>query len=100
AIVEVDDQQAVVERLEDVLVESAHAIELERLQVQLTVEPRVLDRGGNLTRHGSQQRHVLTAQRLACLSAAEREDSNRAFLGDAGHEVVQAGIAPELDLLG
>ena len=39
-----DDEQAVVERLEDVLVEDAQAIELRRLDVQLAVEPRVLDR--------------------------------------------------------
>ena len=39
AVVEVDHQQAVVERLEDVLVERAQPIELHGLEVQLAVEP-------------------------------------------------------------
>ncbi len=68
--------------------------------VELTVEPRVLERGGHLRRNGGQQRHVLAAQRLARVLAAECEDRGRARLRDARHEVVQAGVAPELDFLG
>ena len=42
-IVETDDQQAVVQRFENVLVEGAQPIQLGRLDVQLTIEAAVLD---------------------------------------------------------
>ena len=62
AIVEVDDEQTVVERFEDVLVERAHAIELDRLDLKLPIEPRVLERRGNLAGDGRQQRRVLAVE--------------------------------------
>ena len=65
AIVEADHQQPVVERFENVLVERAQPIELRRLDVQLPIQPAVLDRGRRLARHRRQQRHVLARQRLA-----------------------------------
>ena len=48
AIVEADHEQPVVERFEDVLVEGAQAIELRRLDVELAIQPAVLDRGRRL----------------------------------------------------
>jgi len=49
AVVEVEDEQAIVERLENVLVEGAHAIELQRLHMKLAVQPRVFQRGRDLS---------------------------------------------------
>ena len=100
AIVEADHQQAVVERLEDVLVEGAQPIELGGLEVQLAVQPAVLDRGRGLSGHRRQQRHVFAGQRLAAVAAAERQHGDGGVVRDARHEVVDAGVAPELDFLG
>ena len=55
AIVEADDEQPVVERLEDVLVEGAQPIELGGLDVQLPIEPAVFDRRRRLSGHRGQQ---------------------------------------------
>ena len=98
-VIQIDDEQAIVERLEDVLVEGTHPIDLDGLHVELAIEPGVLERGRNLTGDSRKQRHVLAAQRLAAVLAAEREHRDRALLRDARHEVVEAGVAPELDLL-
>ena len=68
-----DDEQAVVERLEDVLVEHPQAVELRGLDVQLAIEARVLDRGGDLAGHRRHQPEVVAGQRLAVLAAAEAE---------------------------
>ena len=77
-VVEVEHQQAVVERLEDVLVELAHPIELVGLEVQLPVEAGVLERGRHLAGDGGEQRHVLAVERLVGVLAAEREHRDRA----------------------
>ena len=98
AVVAIDDREAVVERLEDVLAELAHPLELVGLDVQLAVEPAVLERRRRLRRDRREQRHVLAAQRLGARLAAERHDGDRPFLRDARHEVVDPGLAPELDL--
>ena len=97
-VIQIDDEQAIVERLEDVLVEGTHPIDFERLYVELTIEPGVLECGRDLSGHCRKQRHILAAERLAAVLAAEREHRDRALLRDAWHEVVQAGVAPELDL--
>ena len=95
-----DHQQPIVERLEDVLVEGVQAIELGRLEVQLPIEAAVLDGGRGLRGHGGDQRGVFGAERLAAGAPAERQHGDRGVLGDARHEVVDAGVAPELDLFG
>ena len=95
------DQQAVVERLENVLVEGAQAIELDGLDVQLAVQARVLERRRNLAGHG---RRAAPCPRCA---AARRCPSGRAparaivpSFDTHGNEVVETFVAPELDLLG
>ena len=45
-VIEIHDQQTVVEGLENVLVERAHAIDLDGLQVELAIEPGILERRG------------------------------------------------------
>ena len=96
-VVAIDDREAVVERLEDVLAELAHPLELVRLDPELAVEPAVLERGGRLGRDRRQQGHVLAAQRLAARLPAERHHRDGPFLRDARHEVVDPGVAPEVD---
>ena len=96
----VEHDQPVVERFEDVLVELAQAVELFRLQVQLAIQAAVLDRGRRLSGDGGQQREVLAVERLVGVLPAERQHGNRAALEHARDEVVDAGVAPELDLLG
>jgi hypothetical protein len=98
-IVQVEHEQAVIERLDDVLVEGAHAIELERLDVQLTVEPGVFHRRRYLSRNGGEKAHVFAVQRLARVLAPDGEDGDCAFLRHTRHKVVQAGVAPILDFL-
>src|SRR6266849_3959058 len=55
----VEHDEPIVERLEDVVVELAHAAELLGLQVELTIEPAVLDRGGYLACDRREQLQVL-----------------------------------------
>ena len=101
AIVEADDQQPVVERLEDVLVERAQPIELRRLDVQLAIQPAVLDGGRRLRRRPPRAGPCLR------WSAARRSRAGRArstaftrVVRDARHQVVDAGVAPDLDFFG
>ena len=96
---QVEHDEAIVERLEDVLVELAQPGELVGLGLQLPVEAAVLERRGDLPGNGREQRHVFAVQRLGALLAAEPEHRDRAFLRHARHEVVQAPVAPELDLV-
>ncbi len=99
AAVRIRDDQPVVERLQDVVAELAEAIELFGLDVKLAVEAAVLERGGDLSGNGRQQRRVLAAQRLGAVATAKRQDGDGAVVGDAGHEVEQTPVAPELDLV-
>ena len=96
----VEDDEAVVERLENVLVELAHPAELLGLQMQLAVETAVLDCRRNLPGDRRQQREILAVERLIARLAAESENRNRATFEDARNEVVGAGVTPELDFLG
>ena len=70
-----------------------------RLDVELPVEPRVLERGGDLAGHRAPAAPCLrcSAARSQCLQA-EREHGGRPRLRDARHEVEEAGVAPELDV--
>ena len=95
-VVQPEHHHPVVERLEDVLVERAQAIQFGRLEVQLTIEPAVLDGDGDLTGDRRDQVEVLGGQRLAALAAAEQQRRHGRALRDAGHEVVDARVAPEL----
>ncbi len=99
ASVRIGDDQPVVERLQHVVAELAQAIEFFGLHVELAVQTAVLERGGDLSGHRSQQRRVLTAQRLRAVSTPQREDGDGAVVGDAGHEVEQPPVSPELDLV-
>ena len=93
-------EQAIVERLENVLVEDVQPVELRRLEVQLAVEAAVLDGRGHLSRHG---RHSAMSSLLSGSPFSRRPSASTAIdasLRDARHEVVDAGVAPELDLLG
>ena len=56
--------ETVVERLEDVLVELAHPAELFGLEMQLAIQPAVLDGRRHLAGHRRQQREVLAVERL------------------------------------
>src|SRR5213078_4790012 len=94
----IEHEQAVVERLENVLVERTHPIELERLDVQLAIEAGVFKRRRNLAGDGGEQAHVLAVERLARILASDREYGDGALLCNAGHEVAEARIAPILDL--
>ena len=94
----VDHGEPVVQRLEDVLAELAHPLELVRLHPQLPVEPAVLERGRRLGGHRREQRHVLAAQRIGRGAAAERHDRDGPFLRDARDEVVDPRVAPEVEL--
>ena len=93
-----DHQQPVIERLEDVFVERVEAIQLRRLEMQLAIEAAVFDRGRGLRGDGGDKRGVFGAERLAAGPPAERQHGDRGILRDAGHEVIDAVVAPELDL--
>ena len=56
-------QQAIVEGLENVFVESVQPVELGGLEMQLAIEAPVFNRGGGLRRYGSDERGVLGAER-------------------------------------
>ena len=99
ALVEVEDHQPVVERFENVLVELPHAAELFGLQVQLPIQPAVLDRRRHLSGDSGQQREIFAVERLVILLPPQRQDGNRSPLEYTRHEIVDAGIAPELHLL-
>ena len=92
------DDQAVVERLDDVLVELAQPRELVGLRLQLAVEAAVLERGRHLSGNSGEQREIFAVERLGALLPAEAEHGNRALFGDAGQEVVEPPVAPERDL--
>src|SRR5262245_635998 len=67
--------------------------------MQLPVQAGVLERGRYLPGDSAEESHVLAAQRLTGALAAKRKHRDRAVLGHTGHEVVEANVAPELDLL-
>ncbi len=98
AIVAIDNGQTVVERLQDVLAELAHPVELVGLDGELAVEAAVFERRRGLRGHRGKKRHVFAAQRLGARLAPERHHRNRPFFRDAGNEVVDSGGAPELDV--
>ena len=97
-IFEVQHDEPVVQRLDDVLVELANPVDLGRLDLQLRVETTVLDRGGDLRRDRRQQGDVLAAQRLAARLRPQREHRDGPFFRNAGHEIVDPLLSPERDL--
>ena len=72
AVVQVVHDQPVVERLEDVLVELAQALKLAGLELQLPVQPAVLERGRHLAADGRTAAPCLrcSAARPACAARA------------------------------
>ena len=94
AIVEVDDDQAVGQRLDDAVAELAQPFDLVGLAAQLVVQARVLERRRRLRGDGRQQRHVLAVERLAARPAAGGKHGDRHVRRDARHEAEQAGVAP------
>ena len=100
ALVGVEHHQPIVERFENVVVELAHPPEFLRLEVELAIEPAVLDGGRHLRRDRREQREIFAIERLVVLFAAQREHGDGHAFENAGHEVIDALIAPELDLFG
>jgi hypothetical protein len=98
-IVKVEHEQPVVERFENVLVEGAHAIDFDRLQMELTIKTRILERGRNLSRDSRQQAGILAAQWLPGVFSSNSQYRNRAFRRYARNEIVEASVSPELDFL-
>src|SRR5688572_32239439 len=68
--------------------------------MELPVETAVFNRGRGLGRNGGDQGCVFRTQRLATGAAAERQHRDRRVFGHARNEVIEALIAPELDLFG
>ena len=95
----IEYDQPVVERFQDVLVELAQTIEFLGLQMQLAVEPAVLDRRRRLARNRGQQREILAVERLVRVLPAKREHGDRAIFEDARNEAGDACVAPEFDFL-
>ncbi len=96
----VEHHQAVVERLEDVLVELAHPADLLGLEMELPVQPAVLDRGRHLSGDRGEQPEVLAVERLVAVLTPERQHGDRRTLENARDEVVDVLVAPELHVLG
>ena len=100
-LVRVEHHQPVVERLEDVLVELAHPAELLGLEVQLrgrAGRSRSPSRPGRRPRSAAPRSSLLNGS-----SVSLRPSASTAIVApfeDARHEVVDAGVAPELDFLG
>ena len=97
-LVDVEHHQAIVEGFEDVLVELAHPSKFFRLEMKLAIEASVFNRGRHLAGDRRQQREVFAVERLVRVLASKRQHGDGAALEHAGHEVVDAGIAPELDV--
>ena len=91
AIVEIDDDQPVGQRLDDAVAELAEPLDLVRLVAELAVQPRVLDRRRRLAGHRAEQAHVLAAERLAVRRGGPRPISrNRQLVRHARHEAERA----------
>ena len=100
SLVHVEHDEPIVERFENVLVELAHPAEFLGLEMQLAVEPAVLDGCGHLSGHRRQQREVFAVERLVVVFPAQGEDGNGAAFEHARDEVVDPVVAPELDFFG
>ena len=99
-VVGVDDGQAVVERLEDVLVELAHALDLVGLRLELLVEAPVLDARSPPARPrppAAPCPRCSAARRAPCARGPARRCA--VCLDTHGNQVVHALVAPELDLV-
>src|SRR5258708_14149573 len=75
-LVSLEHDEPIIERLENVVVELAHPPELFGLQVQLTIQPAVLNRGRNLTRNGREQRRIFTVARLGGFFSSRRNPAH------------------------
>jgi hypothetical protein len=79
-----DDEQAVVERFENVLVENTQPVELRRLEMQFAVQAGVLDGRRHLAGHRREERDVVGGHRLAVLAASERQHQSTSLLDTHG----------------
>ena len=94
AVVQIDHDQPVGQRLDDAVAELADALRSRWPCLKLAVEPRVLDRRRGLAGHRGEQPHVLAAERLAVRAAADRNHGNRRVVRHARHEAREPGVAP------
>ncbi len=98
AAVEPHDEQAVVERGDDVLAELPQPVQLVGLDAQFGVQPAVLERRGHLAGDAGEQGEVLAVERLAAVAASHGHHRDRPVVGHARHEVVDAALAPRRHL--
>ena len=96
--VAIEHRQPVVQRLENVLAELPHPIDLVGLGPQLTIEPAVFERRRRLRGHRREKRHIFTAERLGTRLSTQRHYRDGPFFRDAGNEVVDPGLAPQFRL--
>jgi hypothetical protein len=97
--VQVFDDEAVVERFDDVLVEFLQALQLARFHLKLAVQPAVLERRRDVAADRRQKTHVFAAQRLSLAALTEREHGDGPALRHARDEVVNPANTPERELL-
>ena len=93
AVVEVDGEDADVDRFDDVLVELLEAFELRDLLLQPAVELRVLNGDADVAGQRLQQLHVFAGEEVAVIGAAQANDGDGAraaalAIGDAAGKVV------------
>ena len=98
--VQVFDDETVVERFNNVLVEFLQTLQLARFHLKLAVQPAVLERRGDVAADRRQQTHVFAAQGLSLAALAERQHGDSPALRHAWDEIVNAAYAPERELLG
>jgi hypothetical protein len=96
----VEHDEPVVQRLENVVVELPHAPQLLGLEVQLAVQATILDGGRNLAGYRGEEREIFAVEGFIGVFAAERQHRDCGSFEDARDEIVDALVAPELDLLG
>ena len=92
-VVEVDGEDADVDRLDDVLVELLQALELGDLLLEPPVELRVLDGDADVAGQRFEQLHVFAGEEVAVVGAAQANHGDRAraaalAIGDAAGKVV------------
>ena len=92
---QVEYDQPIAQRLDNVLAELTHPVHLCGLELKLTVETPVLECCRDLTRHGREQRHVLAAQWLPATFPPQGDDRNRPLPCHARYEVAETLVAPE-----
>src|SRR5580698_3380770 len=93
AVVQIDGEDADVDRLNDIFVELFQALELRDLLFEALVELRILDSDADVTGERFEQLHVFARQEVAIVGAAQADDGNSPgassiAIGDAAGKVV------------